>query len=202
MNPGAGLGVPDARGAAALRDARRRRQRRHPRRARLLDARLDRSDAAGRAQRDGRRRRGRHPRQQLPRGARQDAERVSSPMRSRCRRRCQTPETFGALPIRTNGDQVVRLRDVADVELGPEEHRHRRSASTARRAPSSASRRRPSANPLTVAARGDEGDRRDPADPAAGHDGARSSTTPRTSSRPRSRRCSRPSARRRSSSSW
>ncbi|MXQ13063.1 efflux RND transporter permease subunit [Microvirga makkahensis] len=32
----------------------------------------------------------------------------------------QTPETFGALPIRSNGDQVIRLRDVADVELGPE----------------------------------------------------------------------------------
>ncbi|WP_134499423.1 efflux RND transporter permease subunit [Microvirga pakistanensis] len=32
----------------------------------------------------------------------------------------QTPETFGALPIRSNGDQVVRLRDVAEVELGPE----------------------------------------------------------------------------------
>lgn len=32
----------------------------------------------------------------------------------------QTPETFGTLPIRSNGDQVVRLRDVADVELGPE----------------------------------------------------------------------------------
>ena len=31
----------------------------------------------------------------------------------------QTPETFGTLPIRSNGDQVVRLRDVADVELGP-----------------------------------------------------------------------------------
>jgi multidrug efflux pump len=31
----------------------------------------------------------------------------------------QTPETFGALPIRSEGDQVVRLRDVADVELGP-----------------------------------------------------------------------------------
>jgi multidrug efflux pump len=32
----------------------------------------------------------------------------------------QTPETFGTLPIRSNGDQIVRLRDVADVELGPE----------------------------------------------------------------------------------
>lgn len=31
----------------------------------------------------------------------------------------QTPESFGTLPIRSNGDQVVRLRDVADVELGP-----------------------------------------------------------------------------------
>ncbi|WP_046864879.1 efflux RND transporter permease subunit [Microvirga massiliensis] len=31
----------------------------------------------------------------------------------------QTPETFGALPIRAEGDQVVRLRDVAKVELGP-----------------------------------------------------------------------------------
>ena len=31
----------------------------------------------------------------------------------------QTPETFATLPIRANGDQVVRLRDVADVELGP-----------------------------------------------------------------------------------
>lgn len=31
----------------------------------------------------------------------------------------QTPETFGTLPIRSNGDQIVRLRDVADVELGP-----------------------------------------------------------------------------------
>jgi multidrug efflux pump len=32
----------------------------------------------------------------------------------------QTPETFATLPIRSNGDQVVRLRDVADVALGPE----------------------------------------------------------------------------------
>ncbi|BBE74183.1 efflux RND transporter permease subunit [Oharaeibacter diazotrophicus] len=32
----------------------------------------------------------------------------------------QTPEAFGALPIRSDGDEVVRLRDVADVELGAE----------------------------------------------------------------------------------
>ncbi|MBH0237436.1 efflux RND transporter permease subunit [Methylobrevis albus] len=29
----------------------------------------------------------------------------------------QTPEAFGALPIRSNGDEVVRLRDVASIEL-------------------------------------------------------------------------------------
>jgi multidrug efflux pump len=31
----------------------------------------------------------------------------------------QTPESFGALPIRADGDHIVRLRDVARVELGP-----------------------------------------------------------------------------------
>ncbi len=30
----------------------------------------------------------------------------------------QSPEGFGALPVRTNGDEVVRLRDVARIELG------------------------------------------------------------------------------------
>jgi multidrug efflux pump len=30
----------------------------------------------------------------------------------------QTPEAFGALPLKTDGDEVVRLRDVATVELG------------------------------------------------------------------------------------
>jgi multidrug efflux pump len=29
------------------------------------------------------------------------------------------PAAFGALPLRTNGDNVVRLRDVAKIELGP-----------------------------------------------------------------------------------
>jgi len=32
----------------------------------------------------------------------------------------QTPETFGALPVRADGAEIVRLRDVARVELGPE----------------------------------------------------------------------------------
>ena len=33
----------------------------------------------------------------------------------------QTPESFGALPVRATGDQVVRLRDVAEVELASAE---------------------------------------------------------------------------------
>lgn len=32
----------------------------------------------------------------------------------------QTPEAFGALPVRSSGDEVVRLRDVAKVVLGSE----------------------------------------------------------------------------------
>lgn len=32
----------------------------------------------------------------------------------------QTPEAFGALPLRATGDDVVRLRDVADIELAAE----------------------------------------------------------------------------------
>lgn len=31
----------------------------------------------------------------------------------------ETPKAFGALPLKTDGDEVVRLRDVADVEIGP-----------------------------------------------------------------------------------
>lgn len=31
----------------------------------------------------------------------------------------QTPEAFGTLPVRSDGDKVIRLRDVADVNLGP-----------------------------------------------------------------------------------
>ena len=32
----------------------------------------------------------------------------------------QTPDGFGALPLKTDGDEVVRLRDVASIELGSE----------------------------------------------------------------------------------
>ncbi|GGE97661.1 efflux RND transporter permease subunit [Stappia taiwanensis] len=32
----------------------------------------------------------------------------------------QTPEAFGLLPIRSDGDEIVRLRDVARIELGSE----------------------------------------------------------------------------------
>ena len=60
------------------------------------------------------------PCQQLPRGARQDARTNTSPTALDMQTTLQTPETFGTLPIRSDGDQVVRLRDVADVELGPE----------------------------------------------------------------------------------
>jgi len=31
----------------------------------------------------------------------------------------QTPESFGSLPVRSDGDKVIRLREVADVTLGP-----------------------------------------------------------------------------------
>ena len=31
----------------------------------------------------------------------------------------QTPEGFGSLPVRSDGDKLVRLREVADVALGP-----------------------------------------------------------------------------------
>ncbi|MFS2326761.1 efflux RND transporter permease subunit [Brucella sp. H1_1004] len=32
----------------------------------------------------------------------------------------QTPEAFGAMPVKSSGDEIVRLRDVARVELGAE----------------------------------------------------------------------------------
>ena len=115
---GAGLRIPDPRGAAALRHARRRR--------------LGRSSAgatspcacgsipfASPPRRHGRRRRPGDPRQQLPRSARQDKNEYVA-YRLDMQTTLQTPETFGMLPIRSNGDQLVRLRDVADVELGPE----------------------------------------------------------------------------------
>jgi multidrug efflux pump len=62
----------------------------------------------------------------------------------------QTPETFGTLPVRTDGDQIVRLRDVADVALGPENTNtivsfNGKSGTFIGITPT------PSANPLTVA---------------------------------------------------
>ena len=36
----------------------------------------------------------------------------------------QTPEAFAELPLRSIDGKVVRLRDVARVELGADEHRH------------------------------------------------------------------------------
>ncbi|MEZ0172351.1 efflux RND transporter permease subunit [Microvirga sp. TS319] len=63
----------------------------------------------------------------------------------------QTPETFGALPIRSNGDQVVRLRDVADVELGPKSTDVKVSFN-GKEGTFIGVTPTPSANPLTVAA--------------------------------------------------
>lgn len=41
----------------------------------------------------------------------------------RTRGELQTPEGFGAVVVRRSGDDVVRLRDVAEVEVGPEDDR-------------------------------------------------------------------------------
>ena len=170
MNPEQVTEFLDPRRAAALRDARRRRRRRHPRRPRLLDARLDRSDPACRAQRHRRRRRRRDPRQQLPVDAGQDAERICRLPRSKCRRRCRPPESFGAMPVVARGDQIVRLRDVADVELGPKITDtivtfNGKAGTFIGITPT------PSANPLSVAQRVTKEMTADPADAAAEHDG-------------------------------
>lgn len=63
----------------------------------------------------------------------------------------QTPESFGALPVRSSGDEVIRLRDVATVELGPKSTDtivsfNGRAGTFIGVTPA------PSANPLTVAA--------------------------------------------------
>ncbi|NIX78277.1 efflux RND transporter permease subunit [Microvirga terricola] len=63
----------------------------------------------------------------------------------------QTPETFGTLPIRSNGDQVVRLRDVADVALGPKSTDVKVSFN-GKEGTFIGITPTPSANPLTVAA--------------------------------------------------
>lgn len=63
----------------------------------------------------------------------------------------QTPESFGTLPIRSNGDQVVRLRDVADVELGPKSTDTKVSFN-GKEGTFIGITPTPSANPLTVAA--------------------------------------------------
>ena len=107
--------------------------------------------------------------QQLPRSARQDAERIRGLQRSTCRPRCRRRRPSACCRSGPSGDQLVRLRDVADVELGPEStdtivsfngkpgHLHRHHADAVRQ---SADRRR----------RGHEGDRCDPSDSAQGHE--------------------------------
>ena len=117
-------------------------------------------------------------------GARQDRERVRRLRASRCRRRCRRRKPSARCRSAPNGDQVVRLRDVAKVELGAEEHRHDRQLQRPARAPSSASSptpvgqpARPSPRRCTKAIAGD------PADPAAGHDDRARLRRDRTSSR-------------------
>jgi multidrug efflux pump len=61
-----------------------------------------------------------------------------------------TPQTFGALPIRMNGDQVVRLRDVAKVELGPA-NTDTQVSFNGKEGTFMAINPTPSANPLTTA---------------------------------------------------
>ncbi|MCP8939310.1 efflux RND transporter permease subunit [Alsobacter sp. SYSU M60028] len=63
----------------------------------------------------------------------------------------QTPEAFGALPIRASGDQIVRLRDVARVELGPK-NTDTKVTFNGREGTFIGVTPSPSANPLTVAA--------------------------------------------------
>ena len=109
------------------------------------------------AQRDGGRRRQRDPRQQFPVGGRSRPRTSTWPTRSTMQTTLQTPEAFGALPIRANGDEIVRLRDVASVELGP------KSTDTivsfnGKEGTFIGVTPTPSANPLTVGSSGDEGD--------------------------------------------
>ena len=108
--------------------------------------------------------RGGDPRQQLPRRAGQDQERVTSPTRSRCRRRSRRLKRFATLPIRANGDQVVRLRDVADVELGPKSTDTKVSFN-GKEGTFIGITPTPAGNPADRRLRGDEGDRRNQARP-------------------------------------
>ncbi len=62
----------------------------------------------------------------------------------------KTPEAFGALPIRGSGNNIVRLRDVARVELGPVDHDVSVSFN-GHRGVIIAIQTTPSANPLDVA---------------------------------------------------
>ncbi len=119
-DPGAADRVPRAGDPAAHVDDRGRRRDRDHRRGQLRDAGLDRPAAARRARRDRRRGAGGDPRLELPLGAGQDRERV---------RRLQHHHAVDAADAgglrraaaQAEGDAVVRLRDVARVELAAEE---------------------------------------------------------------------------------
>ena len=149
--PAAGDGIPDAGDPAALRHGRRRRRRADPRRAGIRHARLARPDPARRAQRH-RHRRARPPsapRTSSPRPARPRTS--SSPTPSRRRRRCR----------RRNPSASCRCAPTATRSCGFATWRRSNtaprtttcaSASTARRARSSASSPSPGANALDTSA--------------------------------------------------
>ena len=83
-------------------------------------------------------------------------------------RRCRRRRPSAQLPLTADGDEVVRLRDVATIELAREEHRHRRHL---QRQPGTfiGVFPTPAANPLDTAVGGDRRTAGDPARAAAGH---------------------------------
>ena len=112
----------------------------------------------------------------------------------------QTPEAFANLAVRANGDEIVRLGDVATVEYGAEERRRARHLQR----PGGDLPRRASPHPTptrsTPPRRSRPSCRKSSASCRRAWTSS-SSTTRRATSAPRSTRCSRRSPRRSSSSS-
>ena len=103
------------------------------------------------------------PRQQLPRRAGQDEERVYVAYAIEMQTTLQTPESFRRrCRFASNGDQVVRLRDVADVELGPKSTDTKVSFN-GKEGTFIGITPTPAAQPADRRRRGDEGNRRNPA---------------------------------------
>ena len=101
-------------------DDRRRRQRADPGRADLRHAHLAQSRQDGGARRHAARRAHGAHRQQFHFGRRPDQGRLRPDDHQRARPRSTAPTAFGKLVVATRGDALVRLDDIADIELGPE----------------------------------------------------------------------------------